>query len=166
MNSEEKKYIPKGGLCTISFESNGSFSAIGFSMVVSVFFFSLSVLFLFYVFWLFFVKEAINQGRNGWSAALWCACAFLIWKPFIAYVFIFKTESYCCLNRIALRLRLRLSLCLRFIKNWKLATNLFYIRIGLVYAIHIYYMIQHYMIKPNMIRDTYTKGIHNKKNYF
>lgn len=62
-------------------------------------------------------------------------CALLIWKPFIAYVFIFKTESYCCLNRIALRLRL--SVCLRFIKNWKLATNLFYIRIGFVYAIHI-----------------------------
>lgn len=63
-NSEKKKCIPKGGLCTISFESNGSFSAIGFSMVVSVF----SFLFPFCFYFMCFdcsSLEAINQGRNG-----------------------------------------------------------------------------------------------------
>lgn len=65
-----------------------------YMVVMLLFFFFFFV--LFYVFWLFFVRSDKSRLKwYGWSAVLWCACAFLIWKSFIAYVLSGKSKSYC-----------------------------------------------------------------------
>ena len=115
-NAQKRKIYQKGGLDSL--ESNGSFSTICnscccfISLLVAGFF----PLHLFLLLSARFRKRAREREREGHKSRpellnvryFSCACAFLIWKSFIVYIFISSSESPFLCSRRARQYRIEL----------------------------------------------------------